>query len=434
MNAFDATKAGSGETGLASLFATATKPANGLAAGSSTQDATPFAQLLDQLNALPMPQAGGASMTDAAGPTSPTLPPPLASSTLALPSAQQAGQPVGEAARMPLRAEPAPLAASARASALRVPVIGKMLPPVADTGTNLPVVTGQTGELAAGLPLPLKTLDAAGESVALPLPVAVAQPVVAALHTTPAMTSFLPMRSAATGQVRAARGGAIDPAASSAAAPAATATPAAPAIALTAADMPTPVGGDLPAASEHMPGEAAVAPAPVRPAMPASVDLHDVAHIPEPMVAAPSARAEPQQMAMQDLTQIVERLAAAREAAAPAATQLAVDHAEFGPLSLSIQQGDRGELAIAVAAADRDSQAALVAAIGQSEAPAFEQAPERRGSESAQRDLASTGQHSEQRGQNGQRDRFAGQQHRQTPSQREPGRERDGETRSGTYA
>jgi hypothetical protein len=69
--------------------------------------------------------------------------------------------------------------------------------------------------------------------------------------------------------------------------------------------------------------------------------------------------------ALQDLTRVVERLAAARDAFAPAAAALAVRHDEFGELSLSFDQQRDGQLAVRLSAADPDAHRAIAAAIGE---------------------------------------------------------------------
>lgn len=66
-----------------------------------------------------------------------------------------------------------------------------------------------------------------------------------------------------------------------------------------------------------------------------------------------------------DLTQIVDRLAAAREALAPAAAALAVHHADFGDLSLRFDQQRDGQLTVHIAASSPDAQRAMMAAASQ---------------------------------------------------------------------
>jgi hypothetical protein len=67
----------------------------------------------------------------------------------------------------------------------------------------------------------------------------------------------------------------------------------------------------------------------------------------------------------QDLTQIVDRLAAAREALAPATAALAINHSEFGELSLRFDQQRDGHLAVHIAASNPEAQRAMVVAASQ---------------------------------------------------------------------
>ena len=69
--------------------------------------------------------------------------------------------------------------------------------------------------------------------------------------------------------------------------------------------------------------------------------------------------------ALQDLTRIVDRLAAAREAFTPAAAALAVKHADFGELSLRFDQQRDGHLAVQLSAADPDAHRAVAAAVSE---------------------------------------------------------------------
>lgn len=78
-----------------------------------------------------------------------------------------------------------------------------------------------------------------------------------------------------------------------------------------------------------------------------------------------SAKPAVQTDALQDLARVVERLAAAREAFAPAATAIAVKHAEFGDLSLRFDQQRNGQLAVQLSASDPDAHRAVVAAVGE---------------------------------------------------------------------
>lgn len=69
--------------------------------------------------------------------------------------------------------------------------------------------------------------------------------------------------------------------------------------------------------------------------------------------------------AVQDLAQIIDRLTAAREASIPAAAVVALNHADFGDLSLRFNQGREGGLSVQIAAADPDAHQAITAAVAQ---------------------------------------------------------------------
>jgi hypothetical protein len=86
---------------------------------------------------------------------------------------------------------------------------------------------------------------------------------------------------------------------------------------------------------------------------------------PAPAVSASGAARPPMQAeALQDLTRIVDRLAAAREAFAPATTALSIDHAEFGELSLRFDQRRDGFLSVQLSASTPDAQRAVAQAVG----------------------------------------------------------------------
>lgn len=79
---------------------------------------------------------------------------------------------------------------------------------------------------------------------------------------------------------------------------------------------------------------------------------------------SPAARLQPTAaLAPHDLAQVVERLAAAREAFAPAAAAMAIEHSEFGELSLRFEQRRDGQLAVQLAATDPEAHRAIVAAV-----------------------------------------------------------------------
>jgi hypothetical protein len=73
-----------------------------------------------------------------------------------------------------------------------------------------------------------------------------------------------------------------------------------------------------------------------------------------------------------ELSRIVDSLSVAREAAAAKTATLALDHAEFGEMSLRFDQRRDGQLAVQLAAADADSHRAVAAAVA--DRPGFAQA------------------------------------------------------------
>lgn len=73
--------------------------------------------------------------------------------------------------------------------------------------------------------------------------------------------------------------------------------------------------------------------------------------------AAPAAAQAPQ-----DFTQLIDRLAAARESAQPQAATVALAHAEFGPVELRFRH-ESGSLSVALASADPDFSRAVQAAV-----------------------------------------------------------------------
>ena len=96
-----------------------------------------------------------------------------------------------------------------------------------------------------------------------------------------------------------------------------------------------------------------------------SVSLPASARLDAPSAAAPLPKLAVVQQAMMDLTQIVDRLSAAREALAPAAASLAINHAEFGELSLRFDQHRDGHLAVQIAAQNPEAHRAVAAVVGQ---------------------------------------------------------------------
>ncbi|WP_347304360.1 hypothetical protein V5740_07085 [Croceibacterium sp. TMG7-5b_MA50] len=279
-----------------------------------------------------------------------------------------------------------------------------------------PQAGGESSDPASGLPV--ATIEELPTPVSVPVPAAVP-----ALAPTPVLTAA-PVSAGTVPFAGAAR----DRTAETASPQTAVTAPGAPAaVTLVAADLPVAASGER----STMPGLPSAAMP--RAAQSPALDLQSVAGAVDQAVTIPAAP-QAQPLAMQDLTQIVERLAAAREAVAPVSTQLAVDHADFGPLSLSIEQGRGGELAIQVAAADTDSQAALVAAMAGADLPHFDSAPDRRESP-PERESARPG--GEGRGQQQGRDGFAGQPHSRFDQSRREQQQQPvghGEARSGTYA
>lgn len=69
--------------------------------------------------------------------------------------------------------------------------------------------------------------------------------------------------------------------------------------------------------------------------------------------------------AMRELSRIVETLASAREASGTQTATLALDHAEFGALSLRFDQRADGLLSVQLSAADADAQQALATAVAE---------------------------------------------------------------------
>ena len=79
------------------------------------------------------------------------------------------------------------------------------------------------------------------------------------------------------------------------------------------------------------------------------------------LAAAPLAPTQP--AAMQDLSAIVDRLAAAREALAPATAALTLDHAEFGEMTLRFEQQQDGQLSVGLSASNAEAHRAVAAAL-----------------------------------------------------------------------
>ncbi|WP_374408689.1 hypothetical protein [Pelagerythrobacter sp.] len=132
---------------------------------------------------------------------------------------------------------------------------------------------------------------------------------------------------------------------------------------------------------------AEAAPAPVSAASPAPV----LAAAPAPLGAEgtqPVAAARPglETQVARELGRIVDSLSAAREAITAKTATLAIDHAEFGELSLRFDQRRDGQIAVQLSAADPDAHRAITAAVA--DRPAFNQADP--GTASAQQQQAGT--------------------------------------------
>lgn len=77
-----------------------------------------------------------------------------------------------------------------------------------------------------------------------------------------------------------------------------------------------------------------------------------------PLATAPAAAPSPF-----DINAVLDRLVAAREALMPAEAALAVQHSEFGEISIRIEQGSDGRLSAELSAADPELQRAVNAAL-----------------------------------------------------------------------
>lgn len=108
---------------------------------------------------------------------------------------------------------------------------------------------------------------------------------------------------------------------------------------------------------------AAPAPAPAEAAAP-QVTAGPVSAQGEAGVASLSFARPAGMDAMQDLSRIVDRLAAAREALAPATAALAINHAEFGEISLRFDQRQDGRLTAEIAGADAETHRVIAQALG----------------------------------------------------------------------
>lgn len=70
-----------------------------------------------------------------------------------------------------------------------------------------------------------------------------------------------------------------------------------------------------------------------------------------------------------DLTAVLDRLVAAREALMPSEGALDIRHAEFGDISIRFEQTTGGTLSVELAGADPDLQRAVTAAVATERSP-----------------------------------------------------------------
>ena len=86
----------------------------------------------------------------------------------------------------------------------------------------------------------------------------------------------------------------------------------------------------------------------------------------DPISAVPGAQAASapaQVFAPADITAALDRLVAAREALMPAEAAVAIDHSEFGKISIRFEQSPDGQLSAELRAADPEVQRAVTAAV-----------------------------------------------------------------------
>ena len=280
---------------------------------------------------------------------------------------------------------------------------GIELPEAAESGKELPVLPPiiaddadpehPTSESAAETPAPAETALAALVAPQVPLPTTPvasqaeesAQPGDAAPKRTKLPHPGLPAQAAAPAAAGPQAAAAAPANGTSEAAtvalhvgPEAVAPTAHEASADTATDAET--GSDAPAAKLRemaldRPTARSFATETARPAEPATAAA-PIQSAAAPAVSA-SASAQPsiQVDALQELTRIVDRLAAAREVFAPAVEALAIEHAEFGELSLRFDQRRDGGLSVQLSASNPDAHRAVAQAVG---AQAFQSAADDR--------------------------------------------------------
>lgn len=143
-------------------------------------------------------------------------------------------------------------------------------------------------------------------------------------------------------------------------------------------DARDPAAGGRPAAEAgaKLAGKIAAEPAQVQTPAPAQPPLAAAAGAPAAATeAAPSVAADKPGVETgiaRELSRIVDSLATAREAMTAKGATLALDHAEFGELSLRFDQRRDGQLGVQISAADPDAHRAVAAAVA--DRPAFAQA------------------------------------------------------------
>jgi hypothetical protein len=186
----------------------------------------------------------------------------------------------------------------------------------------------------------------------------------------------------------------------------------------------------LAATTRPTPSEALRQPEQIMAAAPVQQAVVNAVPASEPAVQAPRVET------LQELTRIVDRLAAAREIFAPAAETLAIEHAEFGELSLRFDQRREGGLSVQVSASNPEAQRAVAQAVG---AQSFHSAADDRAGagqpQNQPQGSASRGS-TEREGTSGhgnaaRHDQSAPQQHRQSARQQPGG---NGNPRSGVFA
>lgn len=312
-----------------------------------------FSRLLSALGAATHGQQGKESVSG--GPATPSEGDGEALTATALPDVAGTGKILpADAEALPEATENA-AAAEAALAALALtppqvvqPVVGEPAAKAAQAPAPAPALPlPLVPQLPAGLPLPAQ---AEGEAAKPATPAVAIQ--VAALPASGEGAAATPRDPALAAEKPAADFAAkLQPAGASAGRgrdPAAGDRPAAE----PAAKVPTRIAGEPPSLQ---------APAPVQPAAVAAATSAASASD-----AAPSFIADKPVMETgiaRELSRIVDSLASAREAMTGKGATLALDHAEFGELSLRFDQRRDGQLGVQIAAADPDAHRAVAAAV-----------------------------------------------------------------------